>query len=626
MVFMSTAVILGNVSATLPTGWNGGTIVNNEQRKAASFSDCAMDANNKLHVVYLWFDNSSSGNRDYLMYTDDTGGAWSSPVQVDVSSNNFFGSGHSIAVDSLGHSYITYINSGRVMLATDSAGKWTNLTVDSANAYSNPSIAVDHNNSVHIAYLRNNSNPSSYSSEIVQATYQNGILTNETVASLPGNDVALGTAIAADTADHLTIAFVEYGEASGSHTGDVVIASNASGAWNQTTLDGSGTALGGLALAMDHNDYSHVLYVTSSNLTNQQSGELKYATNSGGTWSNQTVTGLIGSQYLNETHIVVASNNRPTICYVNVSRIGPASSPQLSYFETDVRTLTSGVWSSTVIPLGLFPSMAIDSGNGLFLVYLGFSSLDVSNSSVLMYATNSSVTLAPSAPVGLGFSIGNGRVALAWGAPTSDGGNAISGYNIYRGSSAASAGLIATVSAADLTYLDTGLTNGDSYYYKVAAVNSVGIGTPTNAILAQPSAAPPAGASPGPVTNVNVVIDDGKVTLKWDLPTTGGPASSLLLYRSTGNVLPSASLANLSADTDSYVDSAVSSGQTYYYWIVPGNPNGSGPAAFSGPVSPTSNPNGDNTLLYTVIVVIALIVIAAGLLAFMRRRKKRQAP
>jgi fibronectin type 3 domain-containing protein len=217
-------------------------------------------------------------------------------------------------------------------------------------------------------------------------------------------------------------------------------------------------------------------------------------------------------------------------------------------------------------------------------------------------------------------------VALTWTAPTSDGGKTISGYNVYRGSSAASTSLLATVRATNFTYLDTGLTNGNSYYYKVAAINSVGVGTPTSTLLAQPNATPPANARPGPVTNVNVVIDDGKVTLKWDLPTTGGPVSYLLIYRSTGNVIPDSSLTNLSANADSYVDTNAISGQTYYYWIVPGNSNGAGPAAFSGVVNPTSNPNEDNSLLYAFIVIIAIIVIAAAVLVFMRMRKKRTVP
>ena len=74
MIFMSGSVLLSHASATLPNGWSGGAIVNNEQNRTSSVSDCAMDSANKLHVVYTWLDNSSGSNHYYLMYTDNTRG------------------------------------------------------------------------------------------------------------------------------------------------------------------------------------------------------------------------------------------------------------------------------------------------------------------------------------------------------------------------------------------------------------------------------------------------------------------------------------------------------------------------------------------------------------------------
>ena len=66
-------------------------------------------------------------------------------------------------------------------------------------------------------------------------------------------------------------------------------------------------------------------------------------------------------------------------------------------------------------------------------------------------------------------------MSLTWTPPATNGGAAITGYNVYRGTSAG--GESATPVAANVTatsFTDTGLINGTTYYYTVAAVNSAG--------------------------------------------------------------------------------------------------------------------------------------------------------
>ncbi len=67
---------------------------------------------------------------------------------------------------------------------------------------------------------------------------------------------------------------------------------------------------------------------------------------------------------------------------------------------------------------------------------------------------------------------GNGQVTLSWTAPNSNGA-AIIGYAIYRSTS--ELGYYSLIdSTSDVKYIDTGLTNGQTYWYMVFAVNSVG--------------------------------------------------------------------------------------------------------------------------------------------------------
>jgi len=100
-----------------------------------------------------------------------------------------------------------------------------------------------------------------------------------------------------------------------------------------------------------------------------------------------------------------------------------------------------------------------------------------------------STPTAPSAPQNLVATAGDGRVTLSWSAPSSDGGSAITNYRIYRRTSSTSQSLIATVGNV-LSYTDTSVTNGVTYYYQVSAVNSVGEGPKSNEASATPTSTP----------------------------------------------------------------------------------------------------------------------------------------
>jgi len=95
-------------------------------------------------------------------------------------------------------------------------------------------------------------------------------------------------------------------------------------------------------------------------------------------------------------------------------------------------------------------------------------------------------TTVPSAPQNLHATAGTGKVILTWQAPSSNGGSAITGYKIYRSTSSGTE--TGYVSLGNVTsYTNTGLTNGITYFYKVRAVNSVGISPLSNEASATPS-------------------------------------------------------------------------------------------------------------------------------------------
>ena len=125
-----------------------------------------------------------------------------------------------------------------------------------------------------------------------------------------------------------------------------------------------------------------------------------------------------------------------------------------------------------------------------------------------------------SAPQSLVATPGDGQVSLIWTAPVSDGGSAITKYQVKQNN-----GAWIDITGS-LTYTFTGLTNGTSCTFMVRAVNSVGNGAEVTttatpqAIATVPSAPQSLAATPG----------DGQVLLIWTAPTSDG-GSAITKYQ-----------------------------------------------------------------------------------------------
>jgi subtilisin len=192
----------------------------------------------------------------------------------------------------------------------------------------------------------------------------------------------------------------------------------------------------------------------------------------------------------------------------------------------------------------------------------------------------------PAAPT-LSGSASEGSVDLTWTAPTNDGGAPVTGYAIYRGTSTGTATPYATVGNV-LTYADTSVTGGDTYWYEVAAVNTAGTGARSNEVSATPPAPPPPPDPPSEPA-LSASAGDASALLSWTAPADDGGAtiSGYEVYRGTaaGSATPHATVGNVLT----FTDTGLANGTTYWYWVAAVNVAGIGDPSNEVSVTPSAS-------------------------------------
>src|SRR5439155_1719112 len=196
-------------------------------------------------------------------------------------------------------------------------------------------------------------------------------------------------------------------------------------------------------------------------------------------------------------------------------------------------------------------------------------------------ATPTAPATPPGAPQGLSATPGDTTVSLTWSPPSSNGGSPITNYKIYRTTAGGGETPQATIGNV-LTYSDTAVTNGVTYYYEVSALNNVGEGPRSSEASATPIAPTTA---PGAPRDLGAVAGDATVALAWSSPSSdgGSPITNFKIYQGTASGGESL-LATVGA-VFSYPDSSVTNGVTYYYYVTA--VNGIGASGSSNEVSAT---------------------------------------
>ncbi len=218
------------------------------------------------------------------------------------------------------------------------------------------------------------------------------------------------------------------------------------------------------------------------------------------TWS---TTGTIKNLKITTTSIPASVPGAPSISAItagngqlSVAFTAPASNGGAAISNYEYSTDNGSNWttrspSSTSSPI-VIPTL--NNGTSYQVRIRAVNDVGSGTQSSAVTGTPVAPSSTPGAPTISSITAGDTQLSVAFSAPSSDGGAAITNYDY----STDNGGIWVTPStpATSSPLVVTGLTNGTSYQIKIRARNSVGPGTASNAVTGTPAAPTPAPVPP----------------------------------------------------------------------------------------------------------------------------------
>jgi hypothetical protein len=292
--------------------------------------------------------------------------------------------------------------------------------------------------------------------------------------------------------------------------------------------------------------------------------------------------------------ILVDSNGRAYVTGHTVSNDFPNQNPSTSRGGGDVFLVVmsssgSSLEFSTIINgngSDNCEAVAKDSFGNIYIT--GFNYIEWPNYDVFVFKLPFS---EPDPPQGLSFEISaNHQVLLSWSKPDFDGNFPITFYRVYRKTSSSSYSSHLAEIISD-SFFDLTTESGNTYYYKVTAMNIVGESIFSNEIsvmLPVSILTVPDAPSNHPATANGLFV-----YLNWSKPNNdgGSPITGYHVYRGTSS--GEYALIYLTSNTY-YNDTLVESGVKYYYVVTA--VNSIGESAFSNEINATPIIPGTSTI------------------------------
>ncbi|HXU94819.1 MAG TPA: fibronectin type III domain-containing protein, partial [Candidatus Nitrosotalea sp.] len=217
---------------------------------------------------------------------------------------------------------------------------------------------------------------------------------------------------------------------------------------------------------------------------------------------------------------------------------------------------------------------------GLSLVWILLFGALVTQGGILHASAIESVPLSP---INLNTStLSDTQISLTWNPPINATG--VTGYQIEYKTGSNSYSVLSVIGNLT-TYLHTGLTTNSTYTYRVSAINSAGIGNPSNESVATTFSIPSA-----PRNLSAIVISSSQINLSWTAPSNGGtPINGYRILRENSCAGIFATISTTTNSSTTYSDTGLVANTCYRYNVQAINAIGVGSTATTN-VTATTNP------------------------------------
>ena len=267
-----------------------------------------------------------------------------------------------------------------------------------------------------------------------------------------------------------------------------------------------------------------------------------------------------------------------------------------------------------------FTDRSVSGGTTYFYVVTAVNMIGESGFSNEISSTPTQVITAtvPGSPQSLSISIENttNNVVLDWLPPIDDGGETITHYNVYRGTSTEEYTYLAF--SQDVGFTDRSVISGITYFYVVTAVNMIGESEFSNEASDTPTYRPQVTMTvPDPPQDLDVTEDDSTRTiiLTWSPPSDDG-GTAVTYYNIYRGMISGAYLhLSLIESTTTSFNDTLDSGGTYFYVVTAVNIVGESQFSdeVSGAIQPPSSASAPG--------IFFLLMSLSTMVVYLRRKR-----
>ncbi len=237
---------------------------------------------------------------------------------------------------------------------------------------------------------------------------------------------------------------------------------------------------------------------------------------------------------------------------------------------------------------------------------------------------------SPSTPRNISTWANTTMVKIYWDPPEFERGFPVDMYIVYRKTDDGRwINLMNVPSSNDPHWNDTYVEKGDTYEYKVVALNQRGMSPEAGPV----SATIPMGDPPNAPEDLEAVFENEEVLLTWSYDDSNPKVDSYTIVRTLENGSDMMEYTSLSTE---YTDSNISRNTTYRYSVYAINEFGEGPPTEFVEITipkeedPYENPDGNDTAkddedefpVWILIVLIILVIAIALVIAFLILKRK----